>query len=75
MADMINIYLYGKKYEVPASLTIMEAFEYAGYQLVRGCGCRNGFCGAKGFAGAIQCCLCSPRKLMGVHLGEKTEIG
>ena len=46
MADMINIYLYGKKYEVPANLTIMEAFEYAGYQLVRGCGCRNGFCGA-----------------------------
>ena len=28
------------------SLTIMEAMEYAGYQLVRGCGCRNGFCGA-----------------------------
>ena len=46
MADMINIYLYGKKYEVPSNLTIMEAFEYAGYQLVRGCGCRNGFCGA-----------------------------
>ena len=36
MADMINIYLYGKKYEVPSDLTIMEAFEYAGYQLVRG---------------------------------------
>ena len=32
--------------EVPASLTIMKAMEYAGYQLVRGCGCRNGFCGA-----------------------------
>ena len=46
MADMINVYLYGKKYEVPSNLTIMEAFEYAGYQLVRGCGCRNGFCGA-----------------------------
>jgi Fe-S oxidoreductase len=46
MADMINVYLYGKKYEVPAKLTIMEAFEYAGYQSVRGCGCRNGFCGA-----------------------------
>ena len=46
MADMINVYLYGKKYEVPENLTIMEAFEYAGYQLVRGCGCRNGFCGA-----------------------------
>ncbi len=46
MDEMINVYLYGKKYKVPASLTIMEAFEYSGYQLVRGCGCRNGFCGA-----------------------------
>ncbi len=35
-----------KKYEVPESLTIMEAMEYSGYQLVRGCCCRNGFCGA-----------------------------
>ena len=43
---MINIYLYGKKYEVPSSLTIMGAMEYAGYQLVRGVGCRCGFCGA-----------------------------
>lgn len=24
----------------------MTAMEYAGYELVRGCGCRNGFCGA-----------------------------
>ena len=31
MADMIHVYLYGKKYEVPSNLTIMEAFEYAGY--------------------------------------------
>lgn len=46
MADMINVFLFGKKYEVPSDLTIMEAMEYAGYQLVRGCGCRNGFCGA-----------------------------
>ena len=46
MANMVNVYLYGKKYEVPDDLTIMEAFEYAGYKLVRGCGCRNGFCGA-----------------------------
>ena len=46
MADMVNVFLYGKKYEVPSDLTIMEAMEYAGYQLVRGCGCRNGFCGA-----------------------------
>lgn len=46
MEQMIHIYLMGKQYEVPASLTIMGAMEYAGYQLVRGCGCRCGFCGA-----------------------------
>lgn len=43
---MIPIFLFGKKYEVPENLTIMGAMEYAGYQLVRGCGCRCGFCGA-----------------------------
>ena len=46
MENMVTVFLFGKKYEVPESLTIMEAMEYAGYQLVRGCGCRNGFCGA-----------------------------
>lgn len=46
MEKMVNIFVMGKKYEVPARLTIMTALEYAGYQLVRGCGCRNGFCGA-----------------------------
>lgn len=46
MDNMINVYLFGKKYQVPAGLTIMTAMEYAGYELVRGCGCRNGFCGA-----------------------------
>ena len=38
----------GKRYEVPASLTIQKALEYAGYQLIRGCGCRGGICGACG---------------------------
>ena len=46
MSEMVNIFLFGKKYEVPSNLTIMKAMEYAGYQLIRGCGCRNGFCGA-----------------------------
>ena len=46
MNEMVNIFLMGKKYEVPSNLTIMGAMEYAGYQLKRGCGCRNGFCGA-----------------------------
>ena len=43
---MVNVYFYGKQYSVPAELTIMTAMEYAGYKLVRGCGCRHGFCGA-----------------------------
>lgn len=46
MENMVNIFLFGKQYSVPASLTIMKAMEYSGYKLVRGCGCRNGFCGA-----------------------------
>ena len=46
MEEMVNVFLFGKKYSVPSHLTIMGAMEYAGYQLVRGCGCRNGFCGA-----------------------------
>ena len=46
MENMVNVYFYGKKYSVPADLTIMTAMEYAGYTLNRGCGCRHGFCGA-----------------------------
>lgn len=42
----IPIYIMGKRYDVPDSLTIMRAMEYAGYKLIRGCGCRSGFCGA-----------------------------
>lgn len=42
----VEIYIMGKKYSVPGSLTIMKALEYAGYKYVRGCGCRGGFCGA-----------------------------
>ena len=40
MENLVNVYLFGKRYQVPESLTIMKAMEYAGYQLVRGCGCR-----------------------------------
>jgi succinate dehydrogenase/fumarate reductase-like Fe-S protein len=45
---MVTIYVMGKQYEVPGNLTIMKAMEYAGYRLVRGCGCRGAFCGACG---------------------------
>ena len=30
---MVNVYFFGKKYSVPSELTIMNAMEYAGYQL------------------------------------------
>ncbi len=43
---MVDIYIMGKRYTVPETLTIMDAMEYAGYRLTRGCGCRAGFCGA-----------------------------
>jgi formate hydrogenlyase subunit 6/NADH:ubiquinone oxidoreductase subunit I len=47
-AGLIPIYIMGKRYEVPEGLTIMKAMEYAGYILIRGCGCRGGTCGACG---------------------------
>jgi ferredoxin len=43
---MITMHLMGKEYQVPRGLTIITAIEYAGYKLVRGSGCRAGFCGA-----------------------------
>jgi ferredoxin len=43
---MTTVYIMGKRYEVPQGLTILKALEYAGYRLVRGVGCRAGFCGA-----------------------------
>jgi succinate dehydrogenase/fumarate reductase-like Fe-S protein len=47
-ARLIPIFVMGKRYEVPETLTIMTALEYAGYQFIRGCGCRDGKCGACG---------------------------
>jgi ferredoxin len=45
---MIDIYILGQRYTVPAGLTILKAFEWAGFHLTRGVGCRGGFCGACG---------------------------
>lgn len=42
----VTVFIMGKGYRVPEGLTIMKAMEYAGYRLVRGCGCRGGYCGA-----------------------------
>lgn len=46
MQKMANVYFDGKHYVVPDDLTIMTAMEYAGIKLVKGVGCRHGFCGA-----------------------------
>ena len=40
---MIEIFIYGQRYEVPEGLTILKAYEWAGFQLKRGVGCRGGF--------------------------------
>lgn len=43
---MIDIYIFGQRHAVPEGLTILRAFEWAGFHLTRGVGCRGGFCGA-----------------------------
>jgi succinate dehydrogenase/fumarate reductase-like Fe-S protein len=43
---MIPVFVMGKRYIVPSTLTIMKAMEYAGFKFIRGCGCRGGICGA-----------------------------
>ena len=43
---MVDIYIMGKHYQVAEGLTILTALEYCGYRMIRGCGCRAGFCGA-----------------------------
>ncbi len=45
---LVTVYIMGKPYKVPAEATIMGAIEYAGQQIIRGAGCREGFCGACG---------------------------
>lgn len=75
MENMVNVFLFGKRYQVPESLTIMKAMEYAGYQLVRGCGCRNGFCGAcatiyriKGQQELKSCLACQQQVQEGMYV-------
>lgn len=45
-AKLVPVFIMGKRYDVPDSLTIMKAMEYAGYKYIRGAGCRGGVCGA-----------------------------
>ncbi len=43
---MLNVYIGGELFQVPEGSTIISAMEYAGFQLKRGVGCREGYCGA-----------------------------
>ncbi|MFQ5901000.1 MAG: 4Fe-4S dicluster domain-containing protein [Thermodesulfobacteriota bacterium] len=47
-AKMIPVFIMGKEYMIPETLTVIKAMEYAGYKYMRGCGCRGGICGACG---------------------------
>ncbi|MDD5297141.1 MAG: 4Fe-4S dicluster domain-containing protein [Rhodocyclaceae bacterium] len=42
----VTVYVMGKACLVPGDATIMGAIEYAGHQIIRGAGCREGYCGA-----------------------------
>ena len=44
--DIVDIFIMGKRYGVPSDLTVQKAMEYAGFHIIRGCGCRGGVCGA-----------------------------
>ncbi len=44
--NMVTVYILGEHFMVPEGSTIMTALEYSGFQLKRGVGCREGFCGA-----------------------------
>jgi succinate dehydrogenase/fumarate reductase-like Fe-S protein len=45
---MIDIFIFGQRHSIPEGLTILNAFEWAGFRMTRGVGCRGGFCGACG---------------------------
>ena len=82
MEKMVNVYFFGKKYSVPAELTIMTAMEYAGYTLKRGCGCRHGFCGAcatiyriKGQNELKTCLACQTQVQEGMYVASRRLTG
>lgn len=71
-AEMIPIYIMGKRYAVPDSLTIMGALEYAGYKLIRGAGCRAAFCGACSTVYRIDG---DPKLYIALACGTQVEAG
>ncbi len=70
--EMVPIFIMGKRYYVPSSLTIMGALEYAGYQLIRGVGCRAAFCGACSTVYRVED---DPKLYIGLACGTLVEPG
>lgn len=44
--NLVSVFIMNKRYDVPETMTVMQALEHAGYRYIRGCGCRGGYCGA-----------------------------
>ena len=43
---MVTVEIEGKRFQVPAGITLMKALWYSGKDVIRGAGCLGGFCGA-----------------------------
>ena len=50
----VTVEISGKKYRVPAGITVVQAMWHAGHELVRGIGCLGGVCGACGIVYRTQ---------------------
>ena len=70
--ELIPIYIMGRRYMVPDALTIMGALEYAGYNLIRGVGCRAAFCGACSTVYRIDG---DPKLYIGLACGTEVQAG
>lgn len=44
--QMVTVEIEGKRFQVPAGITLMKAMWYTGKDVIRGAGCLGGFCGA-----------------------------
>ncbi|KPK26937.1 MAG: 4Fe-4S ferredoxin, partial [Nitrospira bacterium SG8_3] len=43
---MVTVEIEGKRFQVPAGITLIKALWYTGQDVIRGVGCLGGFCGA-----------------------------
>jgi len=46
MEHLVNVEIMGKRYQVPAGITLIQAMWHVGHEITRGIGCLGGVCGA-----------------------------